>query len=70
MRDHLVLLKPPLVPQSWGTLTVFSPQNWGARGAKPYPESATPGRENRSGKCKRTVVSGQRSALAQASSCL
>ncbi|NEO65413.1 MAG: hypothetical protein F6J98_35480 [Moorea sp. SIO4G2] len=23
-------------------MTVFSPQNWGARGAKPYPESATP----------------------------
>jgi hypothetical protein len=25
---------PPRIPQNWGTLNVFSPQSWGAGGAK------------------------------------
>jgi hypothetical protein len=25
---------PPLAPQFWGTLNVFSPQNWGAGGGE------------------------------------
>ncbi|EGJ34056.1 hypothetical protein LYNGBM3L_23190 [Moorena producens 3L] len=59
MRDRLVLVKPPKSPNfavrpkgdllaHWkahrGGLSEFcSPQNWGARGAESYPESATPG---------------------------
>ncbi|NEO96064.1 MAG: hypothetical protein F6K56_40330 [Moorea sp. SIO3G5] len=36
-------IKAPVGPPILGDAReFFSPQNWGARGAKPYPESATP----------------------------
>ncbi|NET29409.1 hypothetical protein [Okeania sp. SIO1I7] len=43
MRPYfLALVKPPKSPKIGGLLEFYSPQNWGARGAKSYPESATP----------------------------
>ncbi|RQH27798.1 hypothetical protein D5R40_26470 [Okeania hirsuta] len=42
MRDYLILVKPPKSPKIGGLLEFYSPQNWGVRGAKSYPESATP----------------------------
>ncbi|AOX03569.1 hypothetical protein BJP34_32745 [Moorena producens PAL-8-15-08-1] len=34
MRDHLVLLKPPLVPQLWGTQESFVPPKIGGLGGQ------------------------------------
>ena len=57
MSDCLVLVKPPKSPKIGGLLKFYSPQNWLARGAKSYPESATPKVEINMGYAVRTPSS-------------